>query len=405
MVYLPLANILHRKLRSSLSVLGIGIGVCMLITLTGLTRGSLFESAQRWENIDADLLVYPDVWDNDVVTMAGVGLEDAKADLIRKRHGDLVRRVVPVFLWRLDAAGQAHLSAGVDPEDWSILTRHEKPSEGSLFAPKATWRQYVQELERKQFPAGRPEGAAVDVDRADELERYGWLEMVIDSRLARAGHFRVGQFVTTANHRWKIVGIVPDGGMARIYVPRRIAQHLFGNTESLSTMFFVKLRSGANADAAIRALAAPRQRVAPIAQYRSALREKWGIMFVYVDAVNGLALLIAFLFITITLHTMVLERTREIAILKANGASAGFLIRQVLAESLLLTTTGTAVGIALSFAARWGIHTFKPLLTVTIEWPWILVAILAGAAGAILSAIYPACRAARVDMTEALTLE
>ncbi|MEI7836796.1 MAG: ABC transporter permease, partial [Planctomycetota bacterium] len=104
-MYLPLANILHHKLRTALSVLGIGIGICMLVTLTGLTRGSLFDSAQRWERIDADLLIYPDVWDKDVVTMAGVGVEDKLGENIRKHHGDLVDRVVPVFLWRLEMAG------------------------------------------------------------------------------------------------------------------------------------------------------------------------------------------------------------------------------------------------------------------------------------------------------------
>ncbi|MCY2925654.1 MAG: FtsX-like permease family protein, partial [Planctomycetota bacterium] len=222
---------------------------------------------------------------------------------------------------------------------------------------------------------------------------------------AQAGKYRIGQFVTPANHRWKIVGIAPAGGMARIYLPRQIAQHLFGNSETLSTMFFVKLRPGVDAEAARRALAAPRVQVAPISQYRSALKEKWGVMFLYVDAVNALALLIAFLFIMITLHTMVLERTREIAILKANGASAFFLVRQVLAESFLLTTTGTLVGLAMSLGAQWGINTFRPLLTVTIEWQWIVTAAAAGAAGAALSAIYPAWRAARVDMTEALTFE
>ena len=53
---LPLANILHHKLRSLISAIGIGIAVCMLITLTGLSRGSLFEIAERME---AQMVVLP----------------------------------------------------------------------------------------------------------------------------------------------------------------------------------------------------------------------------------------------------------------------------------------------------------------------------------------------------------
>jgi putative ABC transport system permease protein len=124
-----------------------------------------------------------------------------------------------------------------------------------------------------------------------------------------------------------------------------------------------------------------------------------------VDAVNVIALLIAFLFIMITLYTMVLQRTREIAILKSSGASNAFILRQVLAESMILTGAGLVVGVALSFVAAWVIQALKPLLTVTITWEWLLIALAAALGGAVISGLYPAWRATRVDMVEALTLE
>jgi putative ABC transport system permease protein len=102
---------------------------------------------------------------------------------------------------------------------------------------------------------------------------------------------------------------------------------------------------------------------------------------------------------------MVLQRTREIAILKSCGASGWFLLRQVLAESAILTAAGTLVGVALSFLAEWLIETARPLLTVTITASWIAVAVGAAAVGAVVSGLYPAWRAIRVDVVEALTLE
>ena len=107
----------------------------------------------------------------------------------------------------------------------------------------------------------------------------------------------------------------------------------------------------------------------------------------------------------ITLYTMVLQRTRDIAILKSSGASNAFILRQVLAESMLLTAAGVVAGIILSFLAAWGITSAKPLLTVTITWQWIVIATAAAIIGAGLSAVYPAWRATRVDMVTALTLE
>ncbi len=76
MAYLPLANLLHHKLRSSLSALGIGIGICMLVTLSGLSRGSLYEVANRWEAVDADLFAYPEIWEQRTPSLSGVGLPD-----------------------------------------------------------------------------------------------------------------------------------------------------------------------------------------------------------------------------------------------------------------------------------------------------------------------------------------
>jgi len=195
--------------------------------------------------------------------------------------------------------------------------------------------------------------------------------------------------------------------MTRVFMPRRTAQFLFGSGDiTKSTLMFVKLKGGVDVGPASRAIAATvRQDVVPLDRYRGMLNEKFGIMFIYVDAVNLVALIIAFLFIMITLYTMVLQRTRDIAILKANGASDAFLVRQVLAESMLLTGAGTGIGIALSFLTRWAIETAKPLLTVTITWQWIGVAASAAVLGATLSGLYPAWQATRVDMVEALTLE
>jgi putative ABC transport system permease protein len=121
--------------------------------------------------------------------------------------------------------------------------------------------------------------------------------------------------------------------------------------------------------------------------------------------VNILALAIGFLFIMVTLYTMVLQRTREIAILKASGASNAFIVRQVLIESLLLTGMGFVVGVGLSLLAAVGIERFAPYLTVQITPEWVLWALAAALAGALVSAVYPAYRASRVDMLSALTYE
>ena len=404
MAWLPLANILHHKLRSALSALGIGIGICMLIALAGLARGSLGEIADRWESVEADLIVFPRGWGENAADKSGSGLSDRYAAKIAQEHGDIVERIVPVFTWPMKLAGQDQMVAGVDAKDWSMLTGGRKLSSGRMYDPQGTFAAWIE----GKLLAPSDSDDVVEIAEADlAAEGRSGLEIVIDERLAKAGGYALGQTVEAANHRWKIVGIVPAGVMTRVFMPRRTAQFLFGSGDiTKSTLMFVKLKDGVDVGPASRAIAATvRQDVVPLDRYRGMLNEKFGIMFVYVDAVNTIALVIAFLFIMITLYTMVLQRTRDIAILKANGASNAFLVRQVLAESMLLTFAGTAVGIALSFLAGWAIETAKPLLTVTITWQWIGVAASAAVLGATLSGLYPAWQATRVDMVEALTLE
>lgn len=405
MAYLPLANLTHHKLRSALSALGIGIGICMLIALSGLSRGSLFEVAERWESVEADLIVFPRGWGENAADKSGSGLSDRYADVILREHGDIVRRVVPVFTWTMELAGQDQMVAGVDRTDFHVVSGGRDLSEGRLFDPNERFAQWI---ERKLLTGGDEGDEPLEIT-AEQLAEPGRnaFEMVIDSRLAAAGNYRVGQTVIAAGHEWQIVGIVPAGAMTRVIMPRRTAQFLFGSGQiTRSTLMFVQLRDGADTGPAARAIAETiRQDVVPLSRYRAMLLEKFGIMFRYVDAVNVIALVIAFLFIMVTLYTMVLQRTREIAILKASGASSAFIVRQVLAESLILTGAGTAVGVGLSFAAAWAIETIDPLLTVRITWQWIALAAAAAAGGAIVAGLYPAWRATRVDVVQALTLE
>jgi putative ABC transport system permease protein len=404
MSYLPLANIMHHKLRSALSALGIGIGVAMLITLSGLSRGSLYEVADRWESVDADIIVFPRGWGENAADKSGSGISDKIAAKILADHADIVERVVPIFTWPIKLGGQDQMTVGVDPEQWHTLTGGRELIEGRLFDPDNAFSRWI--LSKLLTPSAN--GELVEISEADlSAPEHNGLELVVDSRLAKAGKFHVGQCVEAANHKWTIVGVVPSGAMARVFLPRRTSQYLLGSGDiGKSTLMFVKLRPGADVASAVRAISrSTKQDVVPAGRYRGMLVEKFGIMFRYVDAVNGVAMVIAFLFTMITLYTMVLQRTREIAILKSSGASNFFIVRQVLAESLMLTAAGTVAGILLSFAGAKLIETFAPLLTVTITPRWIFIAAAAAMGGAILSAVYPAYRATRVDMLQALTYE
>jgi putative ABC transport system permease protein len=106
------------------------------------------------------------------------------------------------------------------------------------------------------------------------------------------------------------------------------------------------------------------------------------------------------------MYTAVLERTREIGILKALGASPAYIIGMLMRETVLLAIIGSVIGIALSYVAKWVLTALVPSSLAVVSVPdWWFRAALISLAGAVFGAIYPGTKAARQDTIEALAYE
>jgi putative ABC transport system permease protein len=119
----------------------------------------------------------------------------------------------------------------------------------------------------------------------------------------------------------------------------------------------------------------------------------------------SLAVAIGLLVIFLTMYTTVIERTRDIGVLKSLGANRLFIIRALLAESTALCIFGIAAGVGLSYAARAAFLAGFPTLSILITPAWILRAAGIALAGAIFGASYPAWLASRKDPVEALSYD
>jgi putative ABC transport system permease protein len=114
---------------------------------------------------------------------------------------------------------------------------------------------------------------------------------------------------------------------------------------------------------------------------------------------------IGFLVIFLSMYTTIIERTREIGVLKALGASKPYIVQIILSETTLLCVTGVIGGIGLSFLMRSIFIKLFPTLTILISATWILRAGLIAVVGGLLGAAYPAWLASRKDPVEALAYE
>jgi len=106
----------------------------------------------------------------------------------------------------------------------------------------------------------------------------------------------------------------------------------------------------------------------------------------------------------LAMYTTITERTREIGILKAMGASRGYIVGIIEKEAVLISVIGLIAGFALSLIAGFFIHRFYGLL-FEYSWTWALTAAAIGLIGGVLGALYPALRASNLDAVNALAYE
>jgi putative ABC transport system permease protein len=106
------------------------------------------------------------------------------------------------------------------------------------------------------------------------------------------------------------------------------------------------------------------------------------------------------------MYTAVLERTREIGVLKALGASPGYILNILMRETTLLALGGSVLGIGFAYVTRFAIAKLIPgSLTQDIVYAWWPRAAGLALVGALLGAVYPGLKAARQDAIEALAYE
>jgi putative ABC transport system permease protein len=125
---------------------------------------------------------------------------------------------------------------------------------------------------------------------------------------------------------------------------------------------------------------------------------------VFLRTLVGLSALVSGLVVMLAMYTTITERTREIGVLKALGASRGFIVGEIVKEAVLISIIGVVAGFAISFVAGYVIQSAYAL-PFEYSWAWGLTAALIGLLGGALGALYPAVRAANLDAVSALAYE
>jgi putative ABC transport system permease protein len=355
-------NIAARRLRSSLSIIAIAIQVVLVLMIVGLTSGVVSEWGKRVEGVGADILVQPP---NSSIFFAfsSAVMQESLGDQIAALSG--VDEVAPTVI--LNEPKNLMIIYGIDYKRFNALSR------GFLYR------------------AGRP------FDGPDQA--------LADDIIAQSKHLKVGDRITLLNHGFTISGIVAHGKGARFFIPLKTAQEIAG-VEKRVSKFYVRSKGQTERTRAEILRLDPKNRVRSMSEYVTLMSSSnLPELRPFIRSMVGLGVVISFLVVLLNMHTMVMERTREVGILKALGFSRWDVMEMLLGEMLVLTLIGTVFGIAVTFLIQAILKEVNPGLMILLTARWIFGAVLLAVLGAALGAAYPALRAASYDPVVALAYE
>ncbi|MGD2111972.1 MAG: ABC transporter permease [Gammaproteobacteria bacterium] len=380
--------------RTVLMLIAMAIGVSAVVVLTSLGEGARRYVTGEFASLGTNLvIVFPGRSETagiNPTTMMGetprdLTLDDALA-LTRSRS---VRRMAPINVGSVDASwrGRARESVILGSSRALLAVRHWDVEQGQFLPP-------------------------MDLDRAMPVAVIGG--RIRDELFGPTP--ALGQWIRLGDRRFRVIGIMGSEGRSigvdvqeTIIIPVASAQRMF-NTNSLFRIL-VEARSREAIEPARRFIISTLQerhqgeRDVTVVTQDAVLETFDRILGALTYAVGGIAaisLAVAGILIMNVMLIAVSQRTAEIGLLKALGASPRQIIRLILAEALLLSALGAGAGLLLGEAGSLVVRRAFPVLPAHAP-PWALlmalgIALLAG----VLFSLVPARRAARLDPVLAL---
>ena len=369
MANLAAANVMHRKTRTAVSVLAVAVQVAMVMLLVGLANGTLGDIAERLQNVGADVLFQPP--DASFLLGATSAVMPMKyVDIMKQVDG--VTEVTPVLNWHVSKIKGESRAVNL----WAI-----------------------------DYPSFARISGGFDIVEGRALEQP--YDLVMDTVLAGATGIRAGDKLPMMNRDFTVVGHrARGGGGPPLRAPaRRAGGHRHARPRLLLPGQGPLRAGGGQAGRRPCRQRFPGHKITPVAQVSKIMQDNATGLKQFKEALTGMAVVISFLVVLLAMYTTIIERTREIGILRAIGASQTKVVQLVINESASSAWPASWSGIALAVAGRWLLPHVFPTLTVQLTREWALIASALGLAGGLLGSFYPAVKAARMDPVQALNFE
>ncbi len=364
---LVFGNLIYRPLRSVISALAVAIEVIMILSIVGIMYGILNGSRDQQSGTGFDMIARPGQG-SAILATSSASASVKVADVLRGLPH--VQVVSPVAI-KINLGTSVQNVYGIDYATYDAL------------------RPFV-------YLAGKPFQAPFD--------------MLVDDIEAANNKLHVGQQITQFGHSFRICGIVEHGKGARRYIPLDTLDTLDGSPGKASS-FLIRTENAPRYQEQVRQEIHNTEglndwSVQTLKELLSFLTPEHIPAFnIGLRVVIGIAAVIGFLVIFQSMYTAVMERTREIGILKSMGAGKAAIVSVVLRETGLLAVCGVIIGIVTTILLKAVLHVRFPSLAFQLTGEWIAIATAITLVGALFGATYPALKAARKDPIDALAYE
>lgn len=359
------SNIRQRPIRTLVSVAGIALGVALVMLFTGLARGMSNDLQRRASNVRAELIfMRPGAMQ---LTASNANLDTRYVQRLEAIEG--VETALPVIRHFFQGSRGFGFEQ-IDGVEWEAYSRMN------------------------------------GINVVDGRGPQGDHEVVIDQTKARNNNLHVGDLMKPlGTDDYQIVGIYAPESGARVKMTLAAMQKA-QEAEGKCTFIFLKLRDANQVDemAARIDRELPGNTIQPTRDVFTSFEKSIPYLGVFLRVLVGLAAVVSALVVMLAMYTTITERTREIGILKAMGASRGYIVGVIEKEAILISIIGLIAGFIVSLIAGYFIQKTYGLI-FEYSWQWALVAAAIGLIGGVLGALYPAWRASNLDAVNALAYE
>lgn len=393
-IKIALSSILAHKLRSVLTMLGIIIGVGSIITVVAIGQGGEAMLKSQFAGIGNNVIPLQFQADIDDPYAMGIGErpELTQEDILALKEVQEISHVVTT-------------NAGMEPLD--INDKKEMTSiiglDSEYFA-----------VNKVKLTEGRSLNES-DVAQGNNV--------VMISTKARDSFYPkenpVGKIIEVKGQPLQIIGVYKSDnslmgmGPSEILIPISLWPTLYGKDEIQNISVQVKDVDQMEA-AGKKAVGVLNDRkpndipgkyeVLDIEKMKESISKVTGIMTMIIGGIAGISLVVGGIGVMNIMLVSVTERTREIGVRKALGATRGKILLQFLIEAVMLTLLGGLIGIGLGYGGSYIVSVFAKWPPL-VSWEVVLGGVLFSMTLGIIFGLIPANKAAKLDPIEALRYE